>query len=106
MRWEFGSILPAEIKANLSPSETAWFTKYSGLLAKYMRSIGSEGINLAVDLKPPKNLFAEVLCLVDFGNYELSDGTVLVLKKNSRHYLPRKECEELIRQGVLQHIVD
>lgn len=105
MRWEFGSILPAEVKANMSAAENVWFSKYSSHLAKYMRSIGENGMNLAMDLKPPKTTFIEVRCLVDYGKYELSDGTVLLLKKNSQHYLPRVECEELIRQGVFHHIV-
>nr|CAI5867094.1 unnamed protein product [Callosobruchus analis] len=105
MRWEFGSILPADIKSNLSPAEIEWFAKYSRILATYMRSLGDDGLNLAVDLKPPKSLYIEVKCTVDYGRYELNDGTVLLLKKDSRHYLPRSECEELIRQGVFEHIL-
>lgn len=105
MRWEFGSILPRDIKANLSTNETLWFSKYSNNLAKYMRSIGIEGLNLAMDLKPPKTLYIEVKCLIDYGKFELNDGSVLLLKKNSRHYLPRNECEDLIRQGVFEHII-
>lgn len=105
MRWEFGSILPADIKANLNSSELEWFSQYSSVLAKYMRSIGDRGINLAVDLKPPKSVYIDVRCLVDYGRFELSDGSVLLLKKNSMHYLPRAKCEELITQGVFEHIV-
>lgn len=105
MRWQFGSILPSDVKANLSPSELGWFSKYSNCLVDYMRSIGEEGINLAVDLKPPTALYIEVKCTVDYGQFELNNGSVLLLKKNSRHYLPRAECEELIRQGVLEHVV-
>lgn len=76
------------------------------MLARYMRSIGEDGgVNLAMDLSPPKALYIEVKCLLDYGKYELSDGSVLLLQKNGRHFLPRVECEELIRQGVFQHIV-
>ncbi|CAH1107135.1 unnamed protein product [Psylliodes chrysocephalus] len=105
MRWEFGSILPADIKSNLSTAEIEWFSKYSRLLANYMRSIGEDGVNLSIDLKPPKALYIEVQCLVDYGKFDLNDGTTLLLKKDSRHYLPRNECEELIRQGVFKHII-
>lgn len=105
MRWEFGSVLPQDIKTNLSSDEIEWFTKYSRNFAKYMTSIGEHGLNLCLDLRPPKSLYIEVKCLMDYGKFELSDGTVLLLKKDSRHYLPRSECEELITQGVFQHIV-
>ncbi|KAF7266073.1 DNA replication complex GINS protein PSF1-like [Rhynchophorus ferrugineus] len=105
MRWEFGSILPQDIKTNLSSDEIEWFTKYSRSFAKYMTSIGENGLNLCLDLRPPKSLYIEVKCLMDYGKFELSDGTILLLKKDSRHYLPRSECEELITQGVFQHIV-
>lgn len=40
MRWEFGSVLPPDIRTNLTSSEIEWFSKYSSSLAKYMRSIG------------------------------------------------------------------
>ncbi|KAK5645273.1 hypothetical protein RI129_006573 [Pyrocoelia pectoralis] len=107
MRWEFGSILPPDIKANLSHSETNWFSKYSSMLATYMRSIGDDGgVNLTIDLNPPKALYIEVKCLVDYGQYELSDGSLVLLKESNRYFLPRAECEDLIRQGVFQHIVN
>lgn len=106
MRWEFGSILPADVKYNLSEAEIQWFSNYSKTLASYMRSIGdSHGLNLMQDLKPPKSLYIEVRCLVDYGKFELDDGEVIVLKKNSQHLLPRSQCELLIRQGILQHLL-
>lgn len=105
MRWQFGATLPDEIKANLCEPELQWFNAYSKSLAVYMRSIGNGiGLNLTEDLKPPKSLYVEVRCVQDYGKYELDDGEVILLKKNSQHYLPRVECEPLIRQGILQHI--
>uniref|UniRef100_UPI003AAB4382 DNA replication complex GINS protein PSF1 isoform X2 n=1 Tax=Centroberyx gerrardi TaxID=166262 RepID=UPI003AAB4382 len=47
----------------------------------------------------------EVRCLKDHGEFEIDDGTVILLKKNSQHFLPRWKCEQLIRQGVLEHVV-
>lgn len=70
-----------------------------------MLFVGEDGVNLSIDLKPPKALYIEVQCLVDYGKFDLNDGTTLLLKKDSRHYLPRNECEELIRQGVFKHII-
>lgn len=105
MRWQFGPTLPADIKEALCEPEVQWFNAYSKNLATYMRSIGDGlGVNLTGDLKPPKSLYVEVRCLTDYGKFELDDGEVILFKKNSQHYLPRVECEPLIRQGILQHI--
>ncbi|KAA0203269.1 hypothetical protein HAZT_HAZT001871 [Hyalella azteca] len=42
-----------------SPLE--WFAQYSSTVARYMRSLGDgQGLDLTVDLKPPKNLYIEV----------------------------------------------
>jgi len=73
-RWHFGSVLPC----------------YS--------------LDLTQNLKPPKNLYIQVKCLTDFGEFETEDGDVVVLKKNSLHLLPRVQCELLIAQGVLEHV--
>ncbi|KAJ8874902.1 hypothetical protein PR048_022792, partial [Dryococelus australis] len=141
MRWEFGSILPPDIKANLCEPEVGcyyhqlpssgyclitakyhhvhvytsepcvcrqvqWFSSYSKMLATYMGSLGdSSGLNLTQDMHPPKSLYIEVRCLSDYGRLELDDGDVVVLKKNSQHLLPRSQCELLIRQGILQHVM-
>ncbi|XP_016123920.1 DNA replication complex GINS protein PSF1-like [Sinocyclocheilus grahami] len=47
----------------------------------------------------------QVRCLKDHGEFEIDDGTVILLKKNSQHFLPRWKCEQLIRQGVLEHVI-
>ncbi|KAK3092277.1 hypothetical protein FSP39_000637 [Pinctada imbricata] len=106
MRWEFGSVLPAEVKFNMCEQEVQWFGRYNKMLANYMRSIGGEGgMDLTQDLKPPKTLYIEVRCLMDHGEFETQDGNIVVLKKNTQHFLLRSECEHLIRQGILEHIV-
>lgn len=105
MRWQFGATIPDDIKATLCEPEIQFFNAYSKNLATYMRSIGDGiGFNLTEDLKPPKSLYIEVRCLTDYGKFELENGEVMLLKQNSQHYLPRVECEPLIRQGILQHI--
>ncbi len=110
MRWQFGSVLPAEARAGLCEPEAAFFARYSRLLASYMRSVGGgggggvEGLDLTTDLRPPKSLYVEVRCLEDYGEMETDDGDLVVLRKNTQHYLPRALCEPLIRQGVLEHV--
>ncbi|CAD6234457.1 GSCOCG00001935001-RA-CDS [Cotesia congregata] len=104
-RWEFGSILPREISTNMLSLETEWFKAYNKSLATYMRSIGdNQGLNLTVDMVPPKSLFIEVRCLIDYGRFELDDGQVIMLKENTHHLLPRAQCEPLVRQGILEHV--
>ncbi|XP_043490985.1 DNA replication complex GINS protein PSF1-like [Polistes fuscatus] len=105
MRWDLGSILPPEINSNLLNAEIQWFRSYNKSLATYMRSIGDNcGLNLTVNMLPPKSLYIEVKCLTDYGKLEIENGQVVTLKKNTYHLLPRVICEPLIRQGVLEHL--
>ncbi|XP_072583501.1 DNA replication complex GINS protein PSF1 isoform X6 [Vulpes vulpes] len=83
-----------------------WFNHYKKSLATYMRSLGGdEGLDITQDMKPPKSLYIEVRCLKDYGEFEVDDGTSVLLKKNSQHFLPRWKCEQLVRQGVLEHVL-
>lgn len=105
MRWQFGAVIPNDIKSNLCDPEISFFNKYSQSLAKYMRTVGDTiTLNLTEDSKPPKSLYIEVRCLTEYGKFELEDGEVILLTRNSQHYLPRVQCEHLVRQGVLKHI--
>lgn len=108
MRWQFGPTIPNDIKQLLCESEVQWFNAYSKNLASYMIAVGENCGNFSIDLtsytKPPKSLYIEVRCLSDYGRFELESGEVILLKKNSQHYLPRSECELLVRQGILQHV--
>ncbi|XP_062256656.1 DNA replication complex GINS protein PSF1 isoform X1 [Platichthys flesus] len=137
LRWEYGSVLPANIRFHMCAEELQWFSHYKKSLASFMRSLGGgEGLDITQDMKPPKSLYIEVRCLKDHGEFEIDDGTVILLKKNSQvsghshwdstkvkvqqvyrkssrhrlslcpqHFLPRWKCEQLIRQGVLEHVV-
>lgn len=106
LRWEYGSVLPNTLRFHMSAEETDWFSQYKKSLATYMRSLGGEeGLDITQDMKPPKNLYIEVRCLRDYGEFEIDDGTTVLLKKNSQHFLPRGKCEQLIRQGVLEHVM-
>ncbi|XP_070771867.1 DNA replication complex GINS protein PSF1 isoform X2 [Enoplosus armatus] len=106
LRWEYGSVLPANVRFHMCAEEVQWFTQYKKSLASFMRSLGGgEGLDITQDMKPPKSLYIEVRCLKDHGEFEIDDGTVILLKKNSQHFLPRWKCEQLIRQGVLEHVM-
>ncbi|XP_051866900.1 DNA replication complex GINS protein PSF1 isoform X2 [Pristis pectinata] len=106
LRWEYGSVLPSEVRFHFAPEETEWFNQYKKSLATYMRAIGGdEGLDITQDMKPPKSLFIEVRCLKDYGEFEIDDGTTILLKKNSQHFMPRWKCEQLIRHGILEHVL-
>lgn len=107
MRWNFGAVLPPAVKAELCEPEVTFFNRYGRDLANYMRSVGDgAGLDLMSDLHPPKSLYVEVRCVQDYGELETDSGDVIVLKKNTQHFLPRSLCEPLIRQGVLKHVTD
>ncbi|XP_077585244.1 DNA replication complex GINS protein PSF1 isoform X1 [Stigmatopora nigra] len=130
LRWEYGSVLPANVRFHMSAEEVSaeagrpltpcrpltpgpplscaqlqWFARYKKSLAGFMRSLGGGGgLDVTQETKAPKSLYVQVRCVKDHGELELDDGTLVLLKKNSQHFLPRWECERLIRQGVLEHV--
>nr|XP_009685246.1 PREDICTED: DNA replication complex GINS protein PSF1 [Struthio camelus australis] len=82
LRWEYGSVLPNAIQFHMSAEEVEWFNRYKKSLATYMRSVGGEeGLDLTQDIKPPKSLYIEVRCLKDYGEFEIDDGTTVLLQK-------------------------
>ena len=105
MRWQFGPVLPPEIRSQMCEPEIAFFSQYNKDLAAYMRAVGDgTGMDLTIDQDPPKSLYIDVRCVQDHGELETDDGTVIMLKKNTQHFLPRSQVEPLIRQGILQHV--
>ena len=104
MRWEIGSVLPEEFRLSLCEQEVQSFQKYNRILAKFMRNEGGGVIDFTQYRTPPKSLYIVVHCLQDYGELETEDGTVVQLKRGSQHHLLRSQCEQLIRQGILEHV--
>ena len=48
----------------------------------------------------------KVRVLQDHGELETADGEVVQLKKGTQPPLPRDLCEQLVMQGVLEHVTD
>ena len=48
----------------------------------------------------------KVRVLQDHGELETADGELVQLKKGTQHHLPRDLCEQLVMQGVLEHVTD
>jgi len=101
MRWQFGAVLPPEIKTNLCEPEQEFFMKYNRMLVNYMSSVGTD---ITTDLSPPRSLYVDVRVIQDYGELELPDGEVVQLKAGTQYHLPRESCEQLINQGILQHV--
>uniref|UniRef100_A0A915DZH4 DNA replication complex GINS protein PSF1 n=1 Tax=Ditylenchus dipsaci TaxID=166011 RepID=A0A915DZH4_9BILA len=91
------------VKANLSKEELTWLGSYSESIFKFQNKFGENGVNLLNHVHPPKTLLIHVRALQDFGEFETSDGTTVVFTKNSMHFLPVQDCENLIRRGVLEN---
>ena len=97
--------MPQCIQCNLSEEELQWYDRYAGNLGLYMMRLnGGNGLDLTVGHKPPKQLFVQVRCLMEYGDYDLDDGTTVVLSRGSTHFLQRAQCEKLIQSGVLEQI--
>ena len=73
MRWQFGAVLPEDVRLNMCEPELEFFSKYNKSLAVYMRSVGTD---LTTDFAPPKSLYVEVRVLQDHGEIETAEGEV------------------------------
>lgn len=156
LRWEYGSVLPANVRFHMCAEEVSditsclpsafivtevsvvlpvcvqlqWFGRYKKSLASFMRSLGGEeGLDITQDTKPPKSLYIQVRpptcpspvppltsswwchrlvlvfqvrCLKDHGEFEIDDGTVILLKKNSQ---VRQEAALLLLFQSCSHVI-
>ncbi|KAL1232035.1 DNA replication complex GINS protein PSF1 [Trichinella pseudospiralis] len=105
LRWKAGSVLSAEVRANLSDQEIEWFQNYNQILAKYMINVDSDGmLDLTLNTEPPKHIYARVRCVKHYGIFETEDGRQFNLCEDSEHYMLRYDCQQLINQGVLKYV--
>ncbi|KAG6976716.1 hypothetical protein JG688_00001060 [Phytophthora aleatoria] len=100
LRWETGTIIPAQLAQNLCQREVQFFNQYDQLLTDYMADFE---LDLSADMKPPKDLYVEVRVLRDCGEVMTESGLVN-LEAHSQHFLRRVDVEQLIRQGLLEQI--
>ncbi|ETI40428.1 hypothetical protein F441_21990 [Phytophthora nicotianae CJ01A1] len=100
LRWETGTIIPAQLAQNLCQREVQFFNQYDQLLTDYMAEFE---LDLSADMKPPKDLYVEVRVLRDCGEVMTESGLVN-LEAHSQHFLRRVDVEQLIRQGLLEQI--
>lgn len=102
LRWSLGTtVLPRGVKGNLHRHEIEFFNAYTTLLATYMRSL--DNLDLTASDLPPKALKIQVRVLKDFGQITTLEGKI-TLQKGTTHFLKRSDVENLVRQGVVEHI--
>jgi GINS complex subunit 1 len=104
LRWSLGTtVLPRGVKGNLHRFEIEFFNAYTTLLANYMRSL--DNLDLTTSDVPPKALKIQVRVLKDFGQLTTLDGKI-TLQKGTVHFVKRADVENLVRQGVVEHIIN
>ncbi len=101
MRLETGPLIPARVKHDtLSSLEGDYFIKYSEVLNEHMESIK---LDLSQDMDPPKEPLINVRVVENYGEVMTENGPI-VLVKGATHYIRRSDVEQLIRQGILEHV--
>ncbi|CAI5942355.1 unnamed protein product [Closterium sp. NIES-64] len=99
LRWQLGATLPRALQERLSAGEGEWLAQYSQSLGDYM---ADAGLDLTVDLLPPKDPYIEVRVLKDAGAMYLDDK-VAYLEANTLHLVRKTDVEPLILKGLLEH---
>ena len=74
--WESGKAMPKHIADNLSPSEMKYYDSYVEAIDSYNKEYAQfcSGIDLTVDLTPPKELYIEVRIKKDYGKVLLPES--------------------------------
>ena len=105
--WESGKAMPAHIAENLSQSEMKYYDNYVEAIDAYNKEYAPycQGIDLTVDLTPPKELFIEVRVKKDYGKVLLPESGEVHLQKGTTHLLRRSEVDGLIKKGIMDEVM-
>ncbi|GAB5362731.1 hypothetical protein AAMO2058_000823200 [Amorphochlora amoebiformis] len=96
MWWTRSSILPEDMKHNMSQAEKDFFEGYDKILSAYCQDID---VDLASDMMPPRDHMVQVRILKDYGEVLLRSGQFIDLKRSSVCML-RSDVESLIQRGI------
>jgi GINS complex subunit 1 len=96
--WGAGLVTTSDMLVGLTESELRYLDDYRRLVIEYGRS---RGVDLSEDPQPPKTLLVTVEVARGVGAVDTSRGTV-VLKAGTRHLMPRRDAEVLVRSGHLR----
>ncbi|KAG1665769.1 hypothetical protein FOA52_002864 [Chlamydomonas sp. UWO 241] len=100
--------LPEDVATNCSPHELEFYKKYDSLLSWYMGKdekdgVAGVGLDLTLDVRPPKTNNVLVKVLEDQGDMMFSFGQATLLR-GTLHLLPVDEAEPLIREGSVEPV--
>ncbi|XP_021627513.1 probable DNA replication complex GINS protein PSF1 [Manihot esculenta] len=93
--------LPEEIQEKISHSEKNYYAKHSAALQSYMADVG---IDLNVDMVPPKDPYIKVRVLDDMGEGILLSDKTANLARHSMHFLKRTDAEQYIARGLMEEL--
>ncbi|XP_021772911.1 DNA replication complex GINS protein PSF1-like [Chenopodium quinoa] len=102
LSWKVGRVLPEEIEHKLSDPEKRYFKSHSSALQSYMREM--DGLDLTVDMVPPKDPYIKVRVLDDIGVTAMGDRDTN-LARHSIHFLKRSDAEHYMFQGMMEELL-
>lgn len=103
LRWET-AILPQDVRRNLSSAEVEYFHNFDSLLVEYGVSTGHD-VSSGDLSEPPKELYVTVRVIRDAGEIVTESGS-MVLNKGTTHHVRRADVEGLIREGVVELLME
>lgn len=89
------------ITENLSHPEQDYYKQYQDLVLDFKSELS--GIDLSVDLEPPRDLFIDVRVLKNGGEVQTEYGAFNLIK-NSQFYVRKSDVDRLIQLGYLEEV--
>uniref|UniRef100_A0A0N5C771 DNA replication complex GINS protein PSF1 n=1 Tax=Strongyloides papillosus TaxID=174720 RepID=A0A0N5C771_STREA len=98
-------ILGQSLKANMSKNEQTFAEKYYRLYIDFENDVTSNnGLKLLTNNSPPKLEYYYYRCKEDYGEYELADGNIIIIKRGLIHHMPKENAETLLRSGIVEQV--
>ncbi|KFK42420.1 hypothetical protein AALP_AA2G254000 [Arabis alpina] len=93
--------LPSEIQEKLTTLEKEYFKNHSVAIKSYM---GKVGIELNVDMVPPKDPYIKVRVLDDIDEGIVLGDKVTNFSRHSMHFVKRTDAERYIARGQMEEL--
>lgn len=99
--WRVGLELPPEIQEKLTTLEKEYFKNHSAAIKSYM---GKAGIDLNVDMVPPKDPYIKVRVVGDIDDGIVMSDKTTNFARHSMHFLKRTDAEPYIARGQMEEL--